>query len=159
MIFSERPFRPNRDRYEIRLLPDDHLHPDIRRRAQPHRLRQHPLWTLQGWVAMFFIAAGYAKLTEPMSNLIALMGWPAVAPVNMVRGLGVVELVLALGVLSPLVSWRVGRPLLLVSALGLTVMEAAMLSVHAVNHDLGLALVNLVLLALTVPVLLGRRRG
>ena len=108
---------------------------------------------------MFFIAAGYAKLTEPMSNLIALMGWPAVAPVNMVRGLGVVELVLALGVLSPLVSWRVGRPLLLVSALGLTVMEAAMLSVHAVNHDLGLALVNLVLLALTVPVLLGRRRG
>ena len=107
---------------------------------------------------MFFIAAGYAKLTEPMSNLIALMGWPAVAPVNMVRGLGVVELVLALGVLSPLVSWRVGRPLLLVSALGLTVMEAAMLSVHAVNHDLGLALV-VVLLALTVPVLLGRRRG
>lgn len=121
--------------------------------------RNIALWTLQGWIAMFFIAAGYAKLTEPMSNLIALMGWPAVAPVNMVRGLGVVELVLALGVLSPLVSWRVGRPLLLVSALGLTVMEAAMLSVHAVNHDLGLALVNLVLLALTVPVLLGRRRS
>ena len=45
------------------------------------------------------------------------------------------------------------------AANGLTVMEAAMLSVHAVNHDLGLALVNLVLLALTVPVLLGRRRG
>ena len=31
------------------------------------------LWTFQGWIAMFFIAAGYAKLSEPMENLIVLM--------------------------------------------------------------------------------------
>ena len=117
------------------------------------------LWTLQGWIAMFFIAAGYAKLTEPMTNLINLMGWPAVAPENMVRGLGLVEVVLALGVLSPLISWRVGRPLLLTAATGLVLMEAAMLAIHAVNHDIALATVNAVLLAFTVPVLLGRRRA
>lgn len=91
------------------------------------------LWTLQGWIAMFFIAAGYAKLTEPMTNLINLMGWPAVAPENMVRGLGVVEIVLAMGVLSPLISWRVGRPLLLTSAVGLIVMEATMMMIHALS--------------------------
>ena len=119
--------------------------------------RNVALWTLQGWIAMFFIAAGYAKLTEPMTNLINLMGWPAVAPENMVRG--VVEVVLALGVLSPLISWRVGRPLLLTAAAGLTVMEATMLTVHALNQDIGLAVVNAVLLALTVPVLLGRRKA
>ena len=117
------------------------------------------LWTLQGWIAMFFIAAGYAKLTEPMTNLINLMGWPAVAPENMVRGLGVVEIVLAMGVLSPLISWRVGRPLLLTAATGLVVLETAMLAVHAVNQDIALAAVNAVLLAFTVPVLLGRRRA
>ena len=121
--------------------------------------RNIALWTLQGWIAMFFIAAGYAKLTEPMTNLINLMGWPAVAPENMVRGLGVVEVVLALGVLSPLISWRVGRPLLLTAAAGLTVMEATMLTVHALNQDIGLAVVNAVLLALTIPVLLGRRKA
>ncbi|OGN51723.1 MAG: doxX family protein [Caulobacterales bacterium RIFOXYB1_FULL_67_16] len=115
------------------------------------------LWTLQGWIAMFFIAAGYAKLTEPMTNLITLMGWPAVAPENMVRGLGLVELVLALGVLAPLASWRFGRPLLLTAAAGLIVMESTMLVIHAVSQDVGLAVVNLVLLALTVPVFLGRR--
>lgn len=115
------------------------------------------LWTLQGWIAMFFIAAGYAKLTEPMTNLITLMGWPAVAPENMVRGLGLVELVLALGVLTPLISWRGGRPLLLTSAAGLIVMESTMLVIHALSQDIGLAVVNLVLLALTVPVFLGRR--
>ena len=115
------------------------------------------LWTLQGWIAMFFIAAGYAKLTEPMTNLITLMGWPAVAPENMVRGLGLVELVLALGVLAPLVSWRIGRPLLLTSAAGLIAMESTMLVIHTVSQDVGLAVVNLALLALTVPVFLGRR--
>lgn len=117
------------------------------------------LWTLQGWIAMFFIAAGYAKLTEPMTNLINLMGWPAVAPENMVRGLGVVEIVLAMGVLSPLISWRVGRPLLLTAAVGLIVMEATMMTIHALSQDFGLAAVNAVLLAITVPVLLGRRKA
>lgn len=70
-----------------------------------------------------------------------------------------VEVVLALGVLSPLISWRVGRPLLLTAAAGLTVMEATMLTVHALNQDIGLAVVNAVLLALTIPVLLGRRKA
>ena len=117
------------------------------------------LWTLQGWIAMFFIAAGYAKLTEPMTNLINLMGWPAVAPENMVRGLGVVEIVLAMGVLSPLISWRIGRPLLMTAATGLIVLEATMLAVHALSQDVGLAVVNAILLAFTVPVLLGRRKA
>ncbi|MEN5362551.1 DoxX family protein [Brevundimonas intermedia] len=116
------------------------------------------LWTLQGWIAMFFIAAGYAKLTEPMTNLINLMGWPAVAPENMVRGLGVVEIVLAIGVLSPLISWRIGRPLLMTAATGLIVLESTMLVIHAMSQDVGLAVVNAILLAFTVPVLLGRRR-
>jgi DoxX-like family len=119
--------------------------------------RNITLWTLQGWVAMFFIAAGYAKLTEPMTNLIALMGWPALAPENMVRGVGVIELVLALGLLAPLISWRVGRPLLLTAAAGLVVLESTMLIVHALSQDIGLAVVNLILLGLTLPVLLGRR--
>lgn len=117
------------------------------------------LWTLQGWIAMFFIAAGYAKMTEPMTNLITLMGWPAVAPENMVRGLGVVEVVLALGVLSPLLSWRLFRPILLTSAVGLVVLETVMFGVHALSQDIGLAVVNAILLAITVPVLLGRRKA
>ena len=117
------------------------------------------LWTLQGWIAMFFIAAGYAKLTEPMTNLINLMGWPAMAPENMLRGLGVVEIVLAMGVLSPLISWRIGRPLLMTAATGLIVLESTMLVIHALSQDVGLAVVNAILLAFTVPVLLGRRKA
>ena len=115
------------------------------------------LWTFQGWIAMFFIAAGYAKLTESMENLTVLMHWPAMASVNFVRGLGVVEIVLALMVLSPLVSWRFGRPLLLTASVGLLALQTIMLILHATELNIGLALTNLFLIAITAPVLWFRR--
>lgn len=119
--------------------------------------RNLALWTLQGWAAMFFFAAGYAKLTEPLDNLVTLMNWPALVSENLVRGVGIAEIVLALGMLAPLVSWKLGRWPLLISAAGLTALEVVMLSVHAAGLDIGLALTNVALLAITIPVLLGRR--
>ena len=121
--------------------------------------RNLALWTFQGWIAMFFIAAGYAKISEPMDNLVALMNWPALVSESFVRGLGIAEVVLALGVLAPLISWKVGRSLLMVATTGLVILETIMLGVHAFGLDIGLAIVNLILLGLTVPVLLGRRQA
>ena len=120
--------------------------------------RNLTLWTLQGWLAMFFIAAGYAKLSEPMANLVELMKWPAQVADNMVRGLGVAEIVLAVLVLAPLVSWKHGRPLLVTAAAGLLALETIMLGVHALGLESGLALTNLVLIAMTAPVLWYRAR-
>lgn len=120
--------------------------------------RNLTLWTLQGWLAMFFIAAGYAKLSEPMSNLVELMRWPALVSENMVRGLGVAEIVLAVLVLAPLVSWKHGRPLLVTAAAGLLALQTIMLGVHALGLEGGLALTNLVLIAMTAPVLWYRAR-
>ena len=71
----------------------------------------------------------------------------------------ILSVVLALGVLSPLLSWRLFRPILLTSAVGLIVLEAVMLTIHALSQDIGLAAVNAILLAITVPVLLGRRKA
>ena len=115
------------------------------------------LWTLQGWLAMFFIAAGYAKLTEPMGNLISLMHWPAMASDGFVRGLGGLEVALALGLLAPLASWRIGGPALLASAGGLAALTLVMAGVHAIGAEWGLVAVNLILLTMTGAVLIGRR--
>jgi hypothetical protein len=120
--------------------------------------RNLTLWTLQGWIAMFFIAAGYAKLTEPMDTLAQLMRWPDLVAPNMVRGLGVAEIVLAVLVLAPLVSWKHGRPLLVMAAAGLVALEAVMLTVHATGGDIGPAVTNVILLAITAPVLWFRAR-
>ncbi|MEY4556784.1 MAG: hypothetical protein RL093_1903 [Pseudomonadota bacterium] len=120
--------------------------------------RNLTLWTLQGWIAMFFIAAGYAKLSEPMANLIDLMRWPALVTPNLVRGLGIAEIILALLVLAPLVSWKHGRPLLVMAASGLLALEVVMLGLHATGMDAGPAVTNLILIAMTVTVLWKRAR-
>ena len=136
----------------------DHAAPVPSARARVNQTyRNLALWTLQGWIAMFFLAAGYAKLTESMDNLITLMSWPALVSQQFVRGVGLAEIVLALGVLAPLISWKIGRPLLVVSAAGLALLEAVMLGVHVVGGDLGLSIVNVILLGLTIPILWGRR--
>ena len=120
--------------------------------------RNLTLWTLQGWIAMFFIAAGYAKLSEPMANLIDLMRWPAWVSQNFTRGLGIAEIVLAVLLLAPLVSWKHGRPLLVVAAAGLVVLETVMLAIHATGMDAGPAITNAILLAMTAPLLWMRAR-
>jgi len=120
--------------------------------------RNLTLWTLQGWIAMFFVAAGYAKLSEPMANLVDLMRWPALVGENMVRGLGLAEIMLAALVLAPLVSWKHGRPLLVMAAGGLLALEVVMLGIHATGMDVGPAVTNLVLIAMTATVLWKRAR-
>lgn len=120
--------------------------------------RNLTLWTLQGWIAMFFIAAGYAKLSEPLANLVDLMRWPALVAPNMVRGLGVAEIVLAVLMLAPLVSWKHGRPLLVMAASGLLALEVVMLAIHATGLDVGPAVTNLILIAMTAAVLWKRAR-
>lgn len=120
--------------------------------------RNLTLWTLQGWIAMFFIAAGYAKLSEPLANLVDLMRWPALVSENFVRGLGLAEIVLAVLVLAPLISWKHGRPLLVVAAAGLLALETVMLAIHATGMDTGPAITNVVLIAMTAPVLWFRSR-
>jgi len=120
--------------------------------------RNLTLWTLQGWIAMFFVAAGYAKLSEPLANLIDLMKWPALVPENFTRGLGVAEITLAVLLLAPLASWKHGRPLLVVAASGLLLLETAMLAIHATGMDVGPAVTNLILIAMTAPVLWMRAR-
>lgn len=120
--------------------------------------RNLTLWTLQGWLAMFFFAAGYAKLTESMTNLVHLMSWPALVPDALVRGLGATEMVLAVLMLAPVVSWRHGRPLLVTAAVGLLALESVMLVFHVFNLDVGPAVTNAILIAMTAPVLWFRSR-
>ncbi|WP_427789734.1 DoxX family protein [Brevundimonas diminuta] len=115
------------------------------------------LWTFQGWLSMFFIAAGYAKLTESMENLTVLMTWPALTGEALVRGVGVVEIVLAVLILAPVISWKIGKVPVLIAAAGLLALEIAALLFHAVSLDVGLSLTNVFLIAITAPVLCLRR--
>lgn len=115
------------------------------------------LWTGQVWLAMFFGAAGYAKLSEPADNLVALLGWPAAVPLAFVQGLGAAEVLAALGMVLP-GSSSAARRIVLICAAALTLAALTMLAIHAVRHEAGLAVVNGMLLLLAGLVVAGRSR-
>ncbi len=124
----------------------------------PANYRNPALWTLQGWLAMFFLAAGYAKLTEPMDMLVILLSWPAHVAPEMVRAIGAAEVLLAVSVLSPLVSRSFGRPLLVLAAMAMLALETAMLVIHAFYLEWGHVATNLALVLMTTAVFLQRTR-
>ena len=116
------------------------------------------LWTLHGWVTMFFVGAAYAKLTEPMELLTLLMAWPAMMRPEVVRAVGWVELILAAALFSSLlIDSRVARVVALTTSTILTLNAVAMLVFYVLRLDLGLALTNAALILLGVGILLGHR--
>lgn len=137
------------------------LDPPRRRSLQTARLRSTyvnlALWTAQSWLFLFYAAAGYAKLTEPHSMLIILLGWPETASTELLRMIGVLEVVLAVLLVAPVLSWRLGT-LMLGGAVAIAALAAIMLSIHLQRSEPGPALTNLILTGLACAVIRGRAR-
>ena len=55
--------------------------------------------------------------------------------------------------LAPPVSWKQGRPLVVMAASGPLALEVIMLAIHATGMDVGPAVTNLALIAMTATVL------
>lgn len=115
------------------------------------------LWVLQGWLAMFFTAAAFAKLSQPHDLLTYMMQWPARVDPQMVRLVGVMELSLAAGLLAPVLSWRLFGPVLLACTVMLLAEALAMGAYHLLMGHWTLAAVNAALAGFAALVLIGRR--
>lgn len=124
------------------------------------RLYRHlALWVLQSWLAMFYIAAGYVKLTQSQEMLAVLMTWPADASLHTIRIIGWTELIFAIGVVIPLISWPLFYRVMQVACIGLMAEATLMAVYHASGQHLGLALVNAALATMSLVVIMGRVRG
>jgi hypothetical protein len=88
------------------------------------------LWTAQAWLAMFFAGAAYSKLTQSQEILGHLLGWSEGVDLPVLRALGMIELVLAFGVLAPLVAWRGGGQVMALSVIGIIGLTAFALTLH-----------------------------
>lgn len=115
------------------------------------------LWTLQGWIAMFLIAAGYAKIAEPMASLEILLGWARADQPGLVRALGWLEVALGLTALSPVLFGKLARTPLLIGVTIIIALATTMIVVHSLRLEAGAAAINLALLGMSVAVLAGRR--
>ncbi|MFC7379167.1 DoxX family protein [Brevundimonas sp. GCM10030266] len=116
------------------------------------------LLTLKGWLALFFIAAGYAKLSQPADILANLMIWPARVDLAWVRGLGALEIGATLLLVLPAL---LDRPSTRTAALGGVCLlggEAAAFGLwHALTGALTLVLTDTAVAAVCGGIVLGQR--
>ena len=112
------------------------------------------LWTFQGWMAMLYAGAAFAKLTVPQEHLIILMGWPAHVPAAFVITIALLETLLVLGLLSPVWRNRFNDKTLSISAIILLIIQTTALLYHAINLHIGATVLNIALIGMSAAIIL-----
>jgi uncharacterized membrane protein YphA (DoxX/SURF4 family) len=113
------------------------------------------LWIIAGLLAAAFLVAGLTKLTQPKDKLAARMGWVEDFSPGVVKLIGALEVLAAIGLILP-AALDVVPVLVPLAAVGLVVLMAGAAITHARRHEPQLIVVNVVLLALAVVLLWGR---
>lgn len=116
------------------------------------------LWAAQILLFAVFCLAGFMKATQPIPDLAEMMGWPGQAPALLVRFIGVAELAGAVGLILPVLTGIMPR-LTALAALGLAVIQVLAMGLHIYRGEFEVLPVNLVLLALAMFVLFGRKNA
>jgi uncharacterized membrane protein YphA (DoxX/SURF4 family) len=114
------------------------------------------LWIIAGLLAAAFLAAGVMKLTRPKEKLAASgMGWTEDFSPGMVKLIGVLEVLAAVGLIVPALLDIV--PVLVpLAALGLVLLMLGAAITHARRREHQMILINLIILALAAVVAWGR---
>lgn len=112
------------------------------------------LWIAQGALAFLFGVAGFMKATQPISKLAAQMGWPGRMP-TLTRFIAWAEIAGAVAMILPILldilPWL--TPL---AAIGFVVIQVLAIGLHVRAREWNILPFNLVLLALSLFVAIGR---
>lgn len=106
------------------------------------------LWILAGVLAALFAAAGLMKATQPKEKLAPNMPWVEDFSANAVKGIGLVEMLGAIGLILPAAT-DIAPILTPIAAAGLAITMALAAVVHVRRNETKMAAPALVLLALT----------
>jgi uncharacterized membrane protein len=115
------------------------------------------LWVAQGLLAIVFSLSGLIKLTRPLYELGQSMPWVLSVPTWLVRSIGVVELLGAIGIILPAIT-RVRPQLVSMAGTGLATVMVLAAGVHISRGELTMLPVTLVLGSMALFVGWGRAR-
>jgi uncharacterized membrane protein YphA (DoxX/SURF4 family) len=114
------------------------------------------LWIIAGLLAAAFLASGAMKVLRPKEQLKAAgMGWTDDWSDRAVKAIGGLEVLAAIGLILP-AALDIAPILVPLAATGLAVIMVGAIIVHARRKEYPVAIMNVVLLALTVFVAWGR---
>lgn len=113
------------------------------------------LWIVAGLLALAFLAAGGMKLTQPREKLAASMGWVEDFSAPMVKLIGGLEVLAALGLILPGLT-GIAPVLTPLAAAGLVLVMIGAIVVHLRRGEHQMIVANAVLLLLAAVVAWGR---
>ena len=114
------------------------------------------LWIIAGLLAVVFLASGAMKLAQPRQKLAASgMGWAEDFTAGTVKGIGVLEVLAAVGLILP-AALGIAPVLVPLAAVGLVLLMAGAFIMHVRRHEAQGVVVTLALLALAALVVWGR---
>jgi len=104
-------------------------------------------WIVAALLAVFYLYAGGKKVAQSKERLAPMMGWVDTIPMPVVRGIGTVEILGALGlVLPPLTG--IAPVLALVSAAGFAVLQVLATGLHLSRGEAKVTGLNIALIVL-----------
>ncbi len=113
------------------------------------------LWIVQGMLALAFLVAGSMRLLVPRDKLAAQQAWVNDFSPAMVKLIGALEILGAIGLIAPGVT-GILPGLTMLAAAGLALTMAGAILTHIRRREYPIIGVNGVLLALAVFVVVGR---
>jgi uncharacterized membrane protein len=131
--------------------------PSARLATRPPRALHLSLWVVQVLLAAVFLLVGYTHAAAPIEVAVQRAPWVASLPVALVRFIGVVEIVGALGLLLPAAT-RIRPVLTPLAAAGLATMMALAIPFHLMRGETSAVVLNLALGSLAALVAVGRAR-
>jgi uncharacterized membrane protein len=109
------------------------------------------LWIIQALLALAFGMAGIMKLTQPKEKLAPQMPWVSDFSQGIVRVIGGLELLAAIGLIVPALT-GILPTLTPLAAIGLVLVMAGAIRTHLRRNEPQMVVVNLVLLALATVI-------
>jgi DoxX-like family len=104
-------------------------------------------WIVACLLALFYLYAGGLKVLRSPDQLRPMMGWIDTVPLRLVRTIGVLEVLGALGLILPPLA-GVAAGLALAAATGLALIQVGAISLHLRRGEARLIGLNIALLAL-----------
>ena len=113
------------------------------------------LWIVQAVLAAAFLVAGALKVSQPKQKLTDMMGWPGDFSPNVIKGIGTVELLAAIGLILPAAT-GIATWLTPLAGVGLAVLMVGAMATHYRRKEPQMIVTNVVIFALAVLVAWGR---
>lgn len=116
------------------------------------------LWIAAVLVALLFVMAGTNKVIKNREDLATMLPWTAQYPLGFTRFIGIAELLGAIGLIAPQAT-GIAPILTPIAAIGLAIIMALAVVFHIKRGESKAIGMNLIILALSLFVAIGRLAG